>query len=513
MHLEVDLWLKDLEAIITDDEVTGDEPYLWVFFMTLDGGTVKQVPGTSRLVGQVKVQSGPGGHGNLGVEDLGTLDPVAIPEAIGRYRTTLGPIRIDVAQQTIFLPGRIVAVVILTEEDEAPPSTVIKNAHESVRQLIELRINDFVNTLDLNALGAEALSRVSASGGTIGNQAEAIVNERVDALVAGIRSSARSQIELEFLSWHTPGAFWELFGFIDADDFIDSHTFRFNERRLILDTVGFPRNLPTSLTHVDDGTIDALYRLNGKIEANLKIGSNDMTQVGETIETSVFSSGTHIFEESRLCIAVGDSADWTIFAQKEMESYLLNYPFIEPIWKLDGQELSGTSGSITLLASSAIPFFNPKTPGRAGQQMGSRAVTITFTKFRDGQLPGIRFTNNPADGNYGVPLELFVRPPAAPSQIRVAATSLYFAGLRLESPFYSSFRKCMEKFSRISEIYAKSIRIGPKELWGPSARIRQYEEQMQLGKEAVDAGLMTESRFERARAALAKRLKIGRRPN
>lgn len=512
MHLEVEIHLKKLEAVIMD-EASGDDPYLWVFFMTLDGGTVKQLPGTTRLVGQVKVQSGPGGHENLGVDDIETLKPIAIPDAIGRYRTTLGPIRVDVDRQTIFLPGRIVTVVILTEEDEAPPSTVIKNAHESVRQLIELRINDFVNTLDLQALGEEALLRIAASGGTIATQAEAIVNERIAALIADLRSRARETIELEFLLWHTPGAFWELFAFVDTDDFIDSHTFRFNERRLIQENVGLPRGLPTSLKRVDDGTIEVLYDLDGRIDANLKVGSNDLTQTGETVETTVFSSGTHVFEESRLCIAPGDRAEWTIFAQREMETYLFNYPFIEPIWKVDGQELSGSSGTITLIATAAIPFFNPKTPGRAGRTSGPRAVTVMFTKFREGQLHGIRLTNNPADGNWGVPFELFVKPPMLRFPIRVAATTLYFAGLSLESPFYAAFGKCMEKFSRISEIYAKSIRIGPKELWGPSARIKQFEEQIQLGREAVDAGLMTESRFERARAALAKRLKIGRISN
>jgi hypothetical protein len=510
MHLKVDVRLQQLECVITDDEVTGDEPYLWVFFLTFDGGTVRQAPGGAlRLVGNVVVQSGPGGHENLGVTDVTALQKIDIPAPIGAYSTTLRPIRLDLAGQTIFLPGRVVAVAMLLEEDEAPPSTVISRAHASIRELVETSVNDFVNTLNLAQLATEVQNRMTAQGGSLQSNAEAVLNARIDALVEALKAQAPSVVETEFLLWHTPGAFWELFGFADPDDRIGSKTLRFSERRLVSDPGEMHHTFSDPLQRVEDGVIKALYDLSGRVDAVVVTGSDDVEQTGDTRTRSVRESGVHVFDEPRLCVEPGERAEWTLYAQEEEESYLFRYPFLEPVWTIEGKELTGSSGTANAIATCAVPFFDPTKPGGPGHTSSSRVVTIRYETFKVGQLHGLRLRNLPSDGRYGVTLDVGVRPGGG-DLVAVATFLVSFDGLALESPFYDRFRECMKKFERVGEAYAKSKRPSLKDLWGPTARRRRFEEQMALGRELVEAGELTDEQLRRAEGALRAKLRVGR---
>ncbi len=105
MRLDITFRLERLICLARNEGA--DEPYLWTFFLKLDGDTVRpSAADPDRFVGSVRATAPPGSHGNLGVEDVEREQRIAIPPERGVYTTELRPIGIPVLGQTYWVPGR-----------------------------------------------------------------------------------------------------------------------------------------------------------------------------------------------------------------------------------------------------------------------------------------------------------------------------------------------------------------------------------------------------------------------
>jgi len=64
MQLRVDVNLHTLHCITPTDPSGEDEPYLWVYYIRMDGDTIRQSTVTlTRLSAGIEVSSGPGRPG------------------------------------------------------------------------------------------------------------------------------------------------------------------------------------------------------------------------------------------------------------------------------------------------------------------------------------------------------------------------------------------------------------------------------------------------------------------
>jgi hypothetical protein len=483
---------------------SSDEPYLWTFFLKLDGDTVRQV-GNS-FIGSIQVHTGGGSHGNLGATGVQANRRIEIPDAVGDHATTLRPIEVTIpGGDPLRVPGQYVVVAVLLEEDNSDDDG-IENGHQAVRQLIELDANDFINGLNGVQIVTEAQQRVNDLGGDLRGHAQAIVIERFDALAGTIRGSAKSAVTLEILAEHTPGAFWEL---LDADDMVDARTLRFDERDLLTGFAGSSRFIVEDLIDRDDddNSIRAMYRLVGTVSSSFKPVPADLRQTGSQVSSVVGATGEHVFAERHLCVEAGQRTTWTRHDQVEEHVFLFRYPFLPLIWSIDGKDMNGDTGEIRLQRSCTFPFFHPQGRETPAHREEQREVVIFFTKFRENGLEGIRLRNRPEDGTYYATLSLDATANGF-TRVHLLTADFGFDGQSITSPFYAEFKACIEKFRSPSEEYAKSKRVGPHDLWGPSARQRWFEEQVQRGQELVDAGQLSKARFGAIRQVAQQRLRL-----
>lgn len=118
-----------LESIYVHDEADGSgnaEPYLWPLFFKVDMDTITNLaPNKDPLTaGNVPWFVAPNGnHGNIGGSyDAG--DTIIIPASVGEQRFTLKPGLVPTAQ------AHVGALVVLLEEDDAPPSSMLRDAYK-----------------------------------------------------------------------------------------------------------------------------------------------------------------------------------------------------------------------------------------------------------------------------------------------------------------------------------------------------------------------------------------------
>jgi hypothetical protein len=132
VNFELDLRLTALRCNQPDE--TEEEPYLWAFFQ-LDGSTVRQPQRDElRLVGNVKIAAGHGGHANLSSSTAVAGQVLEIPVDVGSHRATLRPIRLQVLGRTVVIPGRLTAFIVLMDEDATSDASIVK-ANSALRGL------------------------------------------------------------------------------------------------------------------------------------------------------------------------------------------------------------------------------------------------------------------------------------------------------------------------------------------------------------------------------------------
>jgi hypothetical protein len=510
MKIGVEISFTDLWCIIPNE--SADEPYLWAFFVKLDGDTVRQLPPPNgfALSGSAQVVTATGSHGNLGAKGIIAGRHISIPPQVASYSTRLRAIPFTVPtddaphEETVYVPGQVVAVVVLMEED-ASPDGGIEAGHQSLRSYIETQINEFIGGLNLVEIYSEGKQRRKDLGGELRDHMAAIVKERFQSLIGDIRDNAESVITLEVLGAHAPGAIWE---FLDADDSVGTVTYKYDERELLTSSVA--HNLLEDIVSMDDGHVDTLYRLAGSLSVTVTGSSQDVREMGGTIGAPTpVETGTHVYEESTLCVEAGETADWTRLEQREEERFLFLYPFLSPRWVLNGQLLDQPAGEAKFMATCTFPYFDPRHPNGPEYRSEMREVAVSYETFSEGQLMGVRLRNRPDDGSFYATLDVSAAGGTS-AAVQIASISFGFDGQAIVSPLYERFEECINRIRGPGGRYARFRRVGPRDLWGPSGRQRWYEEQVEVGRQLVAARLLNTQMLEAAEKVLRDRLRLGR---
>jgi hypothetical protein len=109
---------------------------------------------------------------------------------------------------------------------------------------------------------------------------------------------------------------------------------------------------------------------------------------------------------------------------------------------------------------------------------------------------GVQLSNVPADGSYTVTVRVDgVIGGSGGTRVVLASLPASFDGQVVESEWYTEYNACIDRFRSPSEDYAKSKRIGLKDLWGPTERLRWFDEERRRGEELVRAGDITREQF------------------
>lgn len=204
--------LSQLFCFHADGVGFDSEPYMWTIMFTLDGSSITQ--NGNALAGNPKYFLSPGSHGNLGsgISTGGTLN---IPTAVGRWETTLQPIVITLEGTTVHVPGVIGVLAILMEEGDTPNAD-IEAGHQALNSLVTGKLNQFVASIDLVAVGAEV---------------EQLVGPDLDETAAAIQvfQTLLKPVTDDFKSYAAPVVFYAIFQSaglggeiltaIDSDDF------------------------------------------------------------------------------------------------------------------------------------------------------------------------------------------------------------------------------------------------------------------------------------------------------
>lgn len=133
----------------------------------------------------------------------------------------------------------------------------------------------------------------------------------------------------------------------------------------------------------------------------------------------------------------------------------------------------------------------------------TRAVTIGHA-IAAKQAIRLALSNSPPDGNYSFVLE--VRSSAGiPSDPPLATEMVLFGGQSMFSPQRAEYEDCLhEKFD-----WARHKKVTLRDLWGPAARRRMFDEVMTEIQTRIETGIMPFSRFEVMHTILSKRLRLG----
>jgi hypothetical protein len=136
-------------------------------------------------------------------------------------------------------------------------------------------------------------------------------------------------------------------------------------------------------------------------------------------------------------------------------------------------------------------------------------VKITFSRrYRsfEPQIKRLTLANDPADGGYWLTLDIdavlddgsttFARQPV-----------IEFDGQTIELPegFIEGIEKCLEPLT--GNRFSESIRVGPKELWGPFGRQERYEQIVQAVEAIATVRGHDAAITEAVKNAMAARLK------
>lgn len=177
--IPVRLRLEQLFCYHGADE-SDSEPYLWTVVVTLDGRTITHRPDAPSLDGAPGIWSSPGSHGSLG-GPVGIGENRTVPAAVGHHDTTLEPIVITAAGHRVEVPGRLVLVAILLEDDMTSDEGA-EAAHAKVVDLLRTELTEAVADLDLDGVGAKIL-RGLAEGRTAQDVATEYLQQRMKRVV------------------------------------------------------------------------------------------------------------------------------------------------------------------------------------------------------------------------------------------------------------------------------------------------------------------------------------------
>ena len=206
--LEVRIELDRIHCYEEADGWGDAEPYLWTVFFKIDGASVL-VTDTLALSGQPVVVYTPGSHGNLGTRDVDVGDNVYVPEAIGVWETTLGPIPVPEWLQQQYsvddVAGIIGVVCVLMEED---------NVTDDGARAGHIALNEAVKS---------ALEQVVARRSFLNTD---ISQEELDAFKDEMKFAVKEAVKSQ------QNHFENLWSWLNEDDMIGTKTFFWDQDQL-----------------------------------------------------------------------------------------------------------------------------------------------------------------------------------------------------------------------------------------------------------------------------------------
>jgi hypothetical protein len=123
------------------------EPYLWTIAIVFDGSTITHQPNAPTLSGVPTCHFSPGSHGNIG-GPAGLGVALTIPPAVGRFETTLQPIELNLLGQTFAVPGVVVLMAVLLEEN-AMTNDQAEVGHRAMNDFVQAQLAQFLAGLQV----------------------------------------------------------------------------------------------------------------------------------------------------------------------------------------------------------------------------------------------------------------------------------------------------------------------------------------------------------------------------
>lgn len=514
MNFNTTISLDNLHCVSPADS-GGDDPYLWAFYSHIDGNSVRQSASDPfRLSANVSITSGTGRPGNLNVEGIDGGANVHIPSNIGQFATTLKPIELQfgVSSGTIrvFMPGQVIAYAVVIAE-EGVPRHISSGIHDDVRVLVEERVNDFLNGLNLLPLSITAITQgPAAMRGVLVSQ----INDFITNLKQEVKDYIKTYAELAVLSeWWNPLA--QIATALDPDEPIGKGVnFTFGEDQIIADNLSeHPRG---DLRQEKTGLGGGWYIIDGHLDADVHFSPTDLPLVSTQLTSTPTTPQTVTFQKDHLmvCITAGTTVELTAFNHTETYGYAVQYPFANYRYTIEGQVLSGNSGSIALTKTVHVQEFDENATSVIAPFIKNvdqnRSVTIQFSKVRrsnDPQIELLVLTNNSADGNYDFILQVEVALNNG-NFLPVGTQFIQFTGQTLEFPadFQKQMHSCLENF--IGTRWAKSKIPSLSDLWGPMQRQQEYERVARELGALQEAGIFSSAAIDGALKIIAGKLRV-----
>lgn len=514
MDFSVDLTLAGLHCITPTDPSGEDEPYAWIFFVKVDGSTLRQRIGDpNRLTANVSVHSGSGGPGNL-ASHISSGGNIHISPSVGQFLSQLRPIVIDLVQGAqsvrLFLPGMIAVTSVVIDQDSTP-SSAMEGAFAAVKAHVQQRLNDFLNNLALDVLATAALASpnpaatlrdallAAVTDFQVTLAHEAIEVAKANAAVAVVRS----------VDWWNPFDWVELLiEFADPDETVGSARFTISETNLIASSLH--RDLRADVRQQSTGLGGAWYVLGGYANGSIRFSPRDrqIGQLGPPVRVELGGDGEHLVRGGRRCLEEGKIVRFRRIGFHETHLVSVDYPFLSYRYALDGQELTGAAGTVTLTKEVMIPEFDTKAFFFIGARPETRPVSVSYRKVRRVDQPQIErllLANEPADGNYDLTVTVEAVLPNG-RVIPVCQDGLAIVGQTIDfaDGFFESYMNCLAE-------YLKSLRIQVKpqipDNWKtPEITWRRFHDVSERLTALAEVNILSRGTLERVRSNLAARL-------
>ncbi|MCB0274429.1 MAG: hypothetical protein KDI06_06430 [Calditrichaeota bacterium] len=152
--LEIDFHFSNLRCLKSPNNGRTGPPFLWTVFFKVDGQAVR-VRKDFRITGKARMHYSEGSHGNLVSEMPAEGVRIGIPDAIGRWQTSLKPIPVPIFETTF--PALIGAVSVLLMQGNVTDAGA-EAGHQRLNHYIGDAINQSISHFDprrVNILHAE----------------------------------------------------------------------------------------------------------------------------------------------------------------------------------------------------------------------------------------------------------------------------------------------------------------------------------------------------------------------
>lgn len=530
MPATVQVKFRQVESRIRDEE-RGDEPYVWIFRAQIDGSTVVQNTDDTVMATVHVVSDGPS-RANVASDHT-------IVSITGVIASTLRPIPIRIDNQRFFLPGLLVLVAVLMEEDSAS-NEAVDEGREAIRAKFEEVVHTFLTEV-VNGKGfVSRVLHAAYASGAIAPATEELravtdrvlatayltaLRERLDAMRDVLPTLAQAVIDSADA---TMVPLVDFFANPDPDDGVGCAVLIVDER--VAFAVGGASH-PFTLTLDDNGRAPhGRYLIHGSATVTAQVALTRTDVARRTFDR--LKSGQHRFtdKEVRLCVKEGDVALWNGVDAFETTAFTCNNPFAKLRLEIDGIPIDETAQTVALTDKPVKhEVFDPLQPAGPAIVSTQRNVEVAVaTTYDADRHQTLALSNRPSDGEYRFRVQVQTRlgplvQDASSSNVQVLSagasateyTGLYdetlrFKGQFVVSDFFETVQSCMKKFLDLSDRLAKSKKPLTRGPASPIERVTWLEEQARVGEVLVGSRQTSRERMAAVLDAYSKRLNVTR---